>query len=580
MILQQTDGGKRGSSKNTTKKPQSLVSVTNTKSVQREKSNEFIIPELPEGRLLEMKIYANWGDKYLVGLNGIELFDMNGDPVQIEKVWTDSDTGDQSNHGRVENIADGVMRTRDERHAWTAPAPRTLPVALSVLLANTTKLALLRIWNYNKSRIYSTRGVRLVQIKLDDKIIFQGEIARSSGELKGPLQSFGDTILFTKDPNILEAVMVNDKNFQALLKDNEPMNEAVSLERPLTANDSNHNMSPEELLQALDNEENETKYIAKQIKLTLMSNWGQRHLIGLTGIEIMCYNEPVKVYRAYAYCSYINDEQPPDRGDLIECKSLFSGRNISTDFEDMWCTSFEPGVKFCHIVMEFREPKEITSIRIWNYNANMELSYMGCKHMRVWMDGAPLNWRPALVRRAPGDTCYDYVHQFDFTTLDDRLEDAKDSDSFHMDWLVYGSGISAGAPTGFVLQISIFSTWGDPYYVGLTGVELYDPRGEPIPLTETTAFKVAVTKLSRVRMANAVSTPTHSLANANNNCHLLKNKIRDIRLVIRNRGRWQATLHAIHVRLCNDIFTVMTRTQLIIPNNRARQSTCETLPYN
>ena len=46
--------------------------------------------------------------------------------------------------------------------------------------------------NYNKSRIYSARGVRLVQIKLDDQIIFHGEIARSSGELKGPLSSFGD----------------------------------------------------------------------------------------------------------------------------------------------------------------------------------------------------------------------------------------------------------------------------------------------------------------------------------------------------------------------------------------------------
>lgn len=33
-----------------------------------------------------MKIYSNWGDKYLVGLNGIELFDSNGCIVDIEKV--------------------------------------------------------------------------------------------------------------------------------------------------------------------------------------------------------------------------------------------------------------------------------------------------------------------------------------------------------------------------------------------------------------------------------------------------------------------------------------------------------------
>lgn len=60
----------------------SLNSVTNNDKSK----NEFVIPELPEGRLLEIKIYSNWGDKYLVGLNGVELFNSNGSPVTIEKV--------------------------------------------------------------------------------------------------------------------------------------------------------------------------------------------------------------------------------------------------------------------------------------------------------------------------------------------------------------------------------------------------------------------------------------------------------------------------------------------------------------
>lgn len=59
-----------------------------------------------------------------------------------------------------------------------------------------------------------------------------------------------------------------------------------------------------------------------------------------------------------------------------------------------------------------------------------------------------------------------------------------------MDCLVYGTSVDMGAPTGFVLQISIFSTWGDPYYVGLTGVELYDPHGHMIRLTETSKFLI------------------------------------------------------------------------------------------
>lgn len=64
------------------RKPASLSSVNKKDKTK----TEFIIPEQPEGRLLEIKIYSNWGDKYLVGLNGIELFDTNGDIVSIEKV--------------------------------------------------------------------------------------------------------------------------------------------------------------------------------------------------------------------------------------------------------------------------------------------------------------------------------------------------------------------------------------------------------------------------------------------------------------------------------------------------------------
>ncbi|XP_053610778.1 katanin-interacting protein-like isoform X2 [Plodia interpunctella] len=452
-------------------KTTSLISVPAHKEVPK---TEFVIPELPEGRLLEIKIFSNWGDKYLVGMNGVEIFDANGNDVIIEKVWTDSEAGDQCS---AASVADGVLRTRDERHVWSASAPRAAPVALCLLLARRATLALLRIWNYNKSRIYSTRGVRLVQMRLDDQIIFHGEIARSSGELKGSLSSFGDTILFTKDANILEAVMVNDRNFQALLRDNEPM-ETTTEQRPPTANDSNQ-LSPSELLDSLNYEDKEIKYVVKKVTLTLMSNWGQRHLIGLTGIEVLCHNEPIQVHRAFAFTAPASDTPPPPPpASLVEVRNLFNGRNITTDFDDMWCTSFS-AYNHCHVVLEMREPTEITGIRLWNYNANMELSYIGVKHARLYLDDVSLHQRPALLRRAPGDTCYDFVHQLELTALDDRLNEPENLTP----WSPVTNDLPV--PVGFVLQINIFSTWGDPYYVGLTGVELYDPNGEKIPLNES-----------------------------------------------------------------------------------------------
>ena len=39
-------------------------------------------------------------------------------------------------------------------------------------------------------------------------------------------------------------------------------------------------------------------------------------------------------------------------------------------------------------------------------------------------------------------------------------------------------------PQGFVFQLMILSTWGDPYYVGLNGLEMYDEDGHKLRLNE------------------------------------------------------------------------------------------------
>lgn len=48
------------------------------------------------------------------------------------------------------------------------------------------------VQNYNKSRIHSFRGVRLVEMSLDGMPIFKGEIARACGDIQGGTEAFGD----------------------------------------------------------------------------------------------------------------------------------------------------------------------------------------------------------------------------------------------------------------------------------------------------------------------------------------------------------------------------------------------------
>lgn len=51
-----------------------------------DQSNDFIIPELPFGELLVFEIISNWGDEDFVGFNGIEIIDLNGTDLKVEKV--------------------------------------------------------------------------------------------------------------------------------------------------------------------------------------------------------------------------------------------------------------------------------------------------------------------------------------------------------------------------------------------------------------------------------------------------------------------------------------------------------------
>ena len=52
---------------------------------------------------------------------------------------------------------------------------------------------------------------------LDERKIFVGEIARSCGGIARGDETFGDTILFTTDEDILERVSHNDETFEVRL---------------------------------------------------------------------------------------------------------------------------------------------------------------------------------------------------------------------------------------------------------------------------------------------------------------------------------------------------------------------------
>lgn len=94
-----------------------------------------------------------------------------------------------------------------------------------------------------------------------------------------------------------------------------------------------------------------------------------------------------------------------------------------------------------------------------------------------------------ILRRAPGNVHYDYLQEISFVgpmhqPTTDAIYDFNEITHFRQD-----SFEQTHMPEGFVIQIVIYTTWGDQYYVGLNGIELYDDLGRMILLSENSKYK-------------------------------------------------------------------------------------------
>ncbi len=68
---------------------------------------------------------------------------------------------------------------------------------------------MIRIWNYNKSRIHSYRGARLLTCELDGELIFRGEIQKAPGNLNDP-ENCCEILLFTESEIVMDKIDKND----------------------------------------------------------------------------------------------------------------------------------------------------------------------------------------------------------------------------------------------------------------------------------------------------------------------------------------------------------------------------------
>ncbi|OWZ14346.1 STE/STE11/CDC15 protein kinase [Phytophthora megakarya] len=528
-------------------------------------SEVFQIPELPHGQHLVINILSTWGDPFYVGLMGIEIFDHTGHAVHLTDVdkQLSADPPDLNipDHDRldprtVDKLLDKHYFTCDELHAWLAPFSRGQNHFIFVDFDYPLSISMLRIWNYNTTRIHSYRGARYVEISLDEKSIFKGEIRRAPGSVIEDIDDCSECILFTMNQSILQLIEKYEKRNETVLVDcpsirliekYEKRNETVLgmestgtpltteshlslegklaavtssglpvnsdprlLERPKTGNKtsrsaargnslnicspetgeatsaSNHVFTPVTPLPKVAGPTTERPLCCKTIELILEANWGDPYEIGLAGLELLdSNNSPLTIS-----LDNVKVSAPTATDRMQKLVSTHGARHLSTDPKDMWSAPLQevlmlPPARRA-ITIDFPDKINIRALKIWNYNTTLEDSFKGTKQISVRIDG--VHHIRASLRKAPGN-----IMDFDFgqflylrnnsTKLSHPSRSlVKKQSGMKPIPEVFQQYQTPLFPTGYIIKFVLTSTWGDSFYLGLNGVELYDRENQLIPL--------------------------------------------------------------------------------------------------
>ncbi len=238
--------------------------------------------------------------------------------------------------------------------------------------------------------------------------------------------------------------------------------------------------------------------VCQYIRFDFESSWGDLYYVGLTGIQVLD-----ETMNPIAIASDQLTAVPRDMnaisghsGDYRTLDKLVDGENITTDDSHMWLIP----LTLCdnpHLIIDLRSNTKVCAIRVYNYNKSLEDSFRGCKKMRISLDDRTVNPEGHIIRKAPGTTSFDFGHTI---YLSDCQEDQRASvrSSSILNGSIQRAIMKAKSnkmetprqdyecallPTGYVFKFHLLSTHGDPHYIGLNGIELYDAANNIIPLT-------------------------------------------------------------------------------------------------
>jgi hypothetical protein len=228
-----------------------------------------------------------------------------------------------------------------------------------------------------------------------------------------------------------------------------------------------------------------TNYVScNKIKLIFTSNYGDPSYIGITGLQFLDDKEEIiNIEKAQSIGALPKDINTAfnNCGDPRIFENIFNNLNETTDDYYMWLTPFNP-VTPPYIEIVFNEQINLSAIKFWNYNKPGQIQ-RGARTVDLVLDQNLTSQKTIILRPGIAEDSMDYnqtilfpIVSFNFT--DEELEPFRHIKSAS---LAYSQDYETPyLPTGFIISLKLISTWGDPNFIGLNGIEFFDQIGNSV----------------------------------------------------------------------------------------------------
>ena len=148
-------------------------------------------PNYIEFNKIRFIISSNYGHHKYVGLTGLELFNVKGDPINIESALTigalpkDLRTlyNDEKENRIFENVFNRINNTNDSDNMWVTKLKKNNPMPfIELFFKEKLRISKMRIYNYNE-RDKLNIGAKTIELYLDDEYYNTIYLKQGTGEI-------------------------------------------------------------------------------------------------------------------------------------------------------------------------------------------------------------------------------------------------------------------------------------------------------------------------------------------------------------------------------------------------------------